>query len=245
MKHILCFLCFEAIFLYGLHAQEIQITNIQRRGDEIHVSYNLLDERIDRSYSIRLYTSKDNFIRPAEKVDGDVGVDIHVGPNKKIIWSAKDELGDDFSSSLQLELKGQLYVPFIQLDGITEGMVVKRATANDLVWAGGRGDNILQIELYQGDKLVKSFDEFPNTGQATISVPSNVKPGSGYRYRISDSKNRDEVVYSDPFTIKRKIPLIPKLLAMAAIGIGGYILVDNLIPENVPDLPSPPSFPER
>lgn len=233
------------LLAYPSFSQEIQITNIQLKGDDIHVYYNLVDERLDRSYSIRLYTSRDNFIKPVEKISGDVGVDVHVGPNKKVVWEAKKELGDDFNEGIKLELKGQIYVPFIQLDGISEGMVLKRATTSDLVWAGGRGDNILNIELYQGDKLVKNFDEFPNTGKASIMIPTKVKPGTDYRYRISDSKNRDEVVFSEKFTVKRKFPLLPKVSLFAMLGGVSYFVIKSLIPENVPDISEPPALPIR
>lgn len=226
-------------------SQEIQITNIQIKGDNIHVNYNLLDERLDRSYSVRLYTSEDNFINPMDNVSGDVGVDINVGPNKKIVWQAKKELGEDFQKGIKLELKGHIYVPFIQLDGISEGMVLKRATPTDLVWAGGRGDNILNIELYQGDKLMKNFDEFPNTGKASIMIPTRVKPGAGYQYRISDSKNRDEVVYSEKFSVKRKFPLVPKISLITMVGVASYFVIKSLIPENVPDISEPPIPPSR
>jgi hypothetical protein len=244
MKKLILLAMVFCIPLIG-QSQEIQITNIQIKGDDIHVNYNLIDERLDRSYSVRLYTSEDNFIRPVENVTGNVGVDIHVGANKKMIWNAKKELGEKFKSGIKLEIKGHLYVPFVQLDGISEGMVLKRATTNDLVWAGGRGDNILNIELYNGDRLVKNFDEFPNTGKASIMIPSKVSPGTGYRYRISDSKNRDEVVYSGKFSIKRKFPLIPKLSLMTVLSVAGYFIVNSLIPETVPDISQPPLPPSQ
>lgn len=70
MKNYL-FICLLLFLILGkVHAQEIQITNIQQRGEKVFVQYNLLDERLDRSYSVRLYTSMDNFIRPVEKVTG-------------------------------------------------------------------------------------------------------------------------------------------------------------------------------
>lgn len=114
----------SSILTIVVSGQEIQITNILLKGEEISVSYNLVDERVDRSYSIRLYTSQDNFIRPMQLVRGDVGVDILVGPNKTMTWKAKEELGADFFGGIKLELKGEIYVPFIELDGIEEDMVL-------------------------------------------------------------------------------------------------------------------------
>lgn len=240
-RKFLWMLCFISAYTFG---QEIQITNIQMKGEDISVTYNLIDERIDRSYSIHLYNSQDNFIEPVKLVKGDVGVDISVGPNKTITWKAKEELGADFTGGMKLEIKGQIYVPFVELDGIEENMIIKRGQPTDLVWFGGRGDNILNVELYRGDQLIKSFEELPNTGSASLTIPTNVPPGEGYLFRISDSRNRDEVVFSNQFIIQRKIPLLPKIGAGTFLTIGGYLLIKSLIPENVPDIPEPPT-PER
>ncbi|MGB3467146.1 MAG: hypothetical protein WBA74_17830 [Cyclobacteriaceae bacterium] len=240
---VICLLYFLLPDFAG--AQEIQIINIQQRGDKVTLQYNLLDERLDRSYSVRLYTSMDNFIRPVENVTGDVGVDIPVGPNKTITWNAKEELGEFYSGGIKLELKGQVYVPFVELDGIEKGMTLKRGVPNDLVWFGGRGDNILSVELYQKGKLVKSFDELPNTGKASIMIPTKVKPGQDYQYRVSDSRNRDEVVFSKPFIVKRKIPLGTKITLGTVVGVGAYFLIKSLIPVTEPDIEGPPTLPAR
>lgn len=212
-------------------SQQIDITNIQLRDKVVEISYNIVDERIDRTYQIDLYNSIDNFIQPMEAVSGDVGVDIKVGANKKIIWDVEKELGSGYKGALSLEVKGNFYVPFITIDGISEGREFKRSVAYDFNWAGGRGDNILNFELYQGDNLVRGFEERPNTGNTKITIPSNVKPGDNYRFKISDANNRDEVVFTEAFKIKRKFPLYQKIGAAFILGVGVGILVDNLIPE--------------
>ncbi|WP_420317508.1 hypothetical protein [Ekhidna sp.] len=233
-----------ALVPYLASAQEVQITNIQMKGPDMIISYNLIDERIDRSYSMHLYTSLDNFIQPVEKVSGDVGVDISVGANKTITWNIKEELAD-FSDGLKVEIKGQIYVPFIELDGVEKGMIVKRGKISDIRWTGGRGDNILNVDLYQGDKLVRGLGELPNTGNAMLKIPNNVPPGKNYRYKISDERNRDEVVFSPTFEVKRKFPLLIKMGSGIAIGVFGYYLVKSLIPVNEPDIAGPPDLPER
>lgn len=244
MKRIIQLLSMIWLVPYFGNGQEVQITNIQMKGSDVVLTYNLIDERIDRSYSIHLYTSIDNFIQPVEKVVGDVGVDIPVGANKTITWHAQEELGPDFNQGIKLEVKGQIYVPFIELDGIEKGMVLKRGKLTDFRWTGGRGDNILTVDLYQGDKLIRGLGELPNTGNAMMKVPSNVKPGNGYRWKVSDERNRDEVVYSPTFGVKRKFPLLIKIGGGIALGTFGYYLVKSLIPVNEPDIAAPP-FPEQ
>lgn len=238
LKNILFIILLLAKSGHFAFAQEIKIVSVQMRGENIEVLYNLLDERIDRSYTVNLYTSKDNFIQPMEDVSGDVGVDIPVGSNKKVIWHAKQELGDDFEGNLSLELKGNYYVPFITIDGITEGRVFERGKEHDIIWSGGRGDNILNFELYRGEDLIVSFDERPNNGNTSIQIPLKVKPGDNYRFRISDKRNRDDVVYTDTFAIKRKIPLSLQLAGTAVVGVGVGFLIQFLIPD--PPIGDPP-----
>jgi len=215
-KTLLTTLLFAFINLLGTTAiaQQVSIkqVEIQANGDVV-LNYDLLDEQQDRKYSLYLYTSTDNYIQPLEKVTGEVGINLAVGSNKTITWHAKEELGDDFTGGVALELKGSIYVPFIALDGFDDYKVFKRGKAYDITWTGGRGDNILNFELYQSNEKVKVFEERPNVGNTTMVIPKDVKPGT-YRFKISDSRNRDEVVFSSDFIVKRKIPLV------ATIGVG-------------------------
>jgi len=213
------------ISTFDAQAQEVQITNIKRVADNIEVYYNILDVKTENSYSLQLYSSRDNFIQPLQQVEGDVGIDIKVGYNKKIIWKAKEELGADFNRRLSLELKGSLYVPFISIEGLEEGTVFKRGKPRDITWTGGRGDNVLKFELYKGDNVVHVFEERPNVGNTTLLIPTNIRPGKDYRLRISDTRNRDEVVYTSNFVLKRKVPLGLKVgLGFLVGGIIGYVV---------------------
>jgi hypothetical protein len=102
----------------------------------------------------------------------------------------------------------------------------------------------LKFELYKGENLISSFDERPNTGETSLSFPMGVKPGSGYKLKISDINNRDEVVFTEKFTVRRKLPLYAQVAGAALIGAGIYILIDVLTPEpefQVPEAPLPPS----
>jgi hypothetical protein len=224
MKNIFKYLFVMICFPFLGSSQDIDITNIHIKGGIVEVRYNLLDERIDRSYAISLYTSKDNFVQPMQKIDGDIGIDIAVGNNKVVYWNAKEEFGSDFAGNVSLELKGNYYVPFINIDGLKKGVVFSRGKAHEFVWSGGRGDNVLQFDLYQGDKLVKSFEDRPNVGNTTLNFPSRIKPGENYTLKISDTQNRDEVVITETFTIKRKIPLILQLSGAALVGAGAVII---------------------
>jgi hypothetical protein len=204
-----------------LCAQQIDITQIQLKPTgEVVVSYNLLDDQPDRKYALYLYASSDNYIQPLELVTGHVGPDLAVGQNKQMVWNAKEELGADFEGDIALELKGNVYVPFIALDGFDDYKVFKRGKPYEVTWTGGRGDNVLNFEIYEGDSKVKVLEERPNIGNTTLIIPMDVKPGE-YRFKISDNRNRDEVVYTQTFIVKRQFPLGLKGVGVVAVGVLG------------------------
>lgn len=225
-------------------SQEVKIREVRLHGENIEIRYDLIDDRTDRSYSIQLYTSTDNFIQPMQLVEGDAGIDIPVGQNKLLVWKAKEELGV-IEASMALELKGNIYIPFIDLQGLEDGMVFKRSKPFDLIWSGGRGDNVLNFELYQGDNVIASFEERPNVGNTTMQIPGNIKPGDNYRFRISDSRNKDEIVFSNSFSVRRKIPLGVKIGAAFFIGaVTGYLINElKVTPE--PNIELPPLPPDK
>ncbi|HPI79748.1 MAG TPA: hypothetical protein PLM35_04380, partial [Cyclobacteriaceae bacterium] len=49
-------------------------------------------------------------------------------------------------------------------------------------------------------------------------IPAKAKTGSDYKLKISDTRNVNEVVWTTPFTVKNKVPLLLKILPVAAIG---------------------------
>src|SRR5258705_12516624 len=65
-------------------------------GDYVFFNYSLIDSTLGRTYTVNLYTSKDNFTYPLQKVKGDIGIEIQPGVNKKIERNAKQEFGHTF-----------------------------------------------------------------------------------------------------------------------------------------------------
>ena len=240
-KHILTLAIAAFMLLTGskLFAQEMVITNIELKGGDVHVTYSLIDSDVNRRYSVYLYTSRDNYLQPLNLVEGNIGVDQTVGSGKLVIWHAREEFGSAFKEDISLELKGNIYVPFINLVEFNEGQVIKRTTPYELTWAGGRGENVLTIELFKGDERMHIFGEEPgSTGAATLVIPAKMKPGSDYRLKISDKSNRDEVIYSPQFEVKRKIPQVYRISGgVVLLGLAAIIL-DAVLPE--PDIPPPP-----
>lgn len=239
-KTVLLILPFLFVLQIKTCAQQVSIKQIELQANgDINIYYDLEDEKEDRKYVLYLYASLDNFIQPLANVEGEIGVNLNLGADKKLIWHAKKELGEDFKGRVALELKGNVYVPFIALDGFDDYKVFKRGKAYDITWTGGRGDNILIFELYQGNNKVKVFEERPNVGNTTMVIPKDVKPGE-YRFKISDSRNRDEVVFTANFQVKRKIPLVATIGVGVIVGAGVAVLVQMLSNNEEAKIGDPP-----
>jgi hypothetical protein len=236
MKQLLIFLLI--LGATATQAQQFKIKKVEMTADKIFVYYDLLDTINGHSYTISLYNSMDNFITPLQKVRGDIGLEVRPGVNRKIEWNAKEELGTGFTQgSVSLEVKGRLYIPFIRLDGDYSKM--KRGKRYEITWTGGTQQNILNFDLYHGTKKITSFPNIANVGHHTFVIPSSVKPGHDFRFRISDSKNKDQIVFTKPFSIDRRIPLLLKVGPPLIIGVAVYLFVKANEPK---PLDGPPSL---
>ncbi len=237
MKRLLLLILLSVGFLSG-KAQQFNIKKVELGPEKIYVYYDLLDTVSGHSYTMSLFYSKDNFISPLLKVRGDVGLEVRPGANKKIEWSAKEELGPEFKEgNISLEVKGRLYVPFIRLDGEYE--TLKRGKKYEITWTGGTQQNILNFDLYQGAKKITSFPNIANVGHHTFIIPSSVKPGNEFKFRISDTKNKDQVVYTKLFSIDRRVPLLLKVLPPLIIGTGAYLFIKASQPQPLEGPPIP------
>ncbi len=224
--------------LLGL-AQDFKIKKLEQVGDKINLYYDLIDsvENSKRTYSISLYASRDSYTSPLTKVTGDVGQIVRPGGNRKITWNAKEELGADFEGKVSLEVRGKEFIPFLKLDGFNNKKAWKRGVKEDVTWGGGRANSLINFELYKDGKFVSA----PHTSIATslgkysILIPKNTKPGGGYTFRIADSKNKEEYIFTEEFSVHRKIPLAAKALAFAGVGAAVYFLTQGDTNNDIPD----------
>ena len=223
-------------------AQEFAIKKFEMAGETLNVYYDLLDSVSGHTYTVRVYSSRDSYTDPVTKITGDVGQEVKPGVNRKITWSAREELGPDFEGKISLQVRGKLYVPFIHFDRFKEHEEYKKGKQFDILWKGGRPSSLLNFELERDGKFVQApFTNVPNLGKYTAKIPASVKPGSGYRFKIADSKNKEEYIYTNEFTVKRKLPLAVTLAPVVVVGGVGLFLY--LTSEK--DIEDPPLPPER
>ncbi|MBX7126266.1 MAG: hypothetical protein K1X47_11275, partial [Cyclobacteriaceae bacterium] len=166
-----------------------------------------------------------------------VGLEVAPGRNRKIVWDAK-ELGEGYDGNVALEVRGRLYIPFVRIEKLQK--VLKRGVAYQATWNGGTAQNILNFDLYRGEEKVTTFPNIANVGHTALIIPTHVKPGDDYRLQITDSRNRDQIVFTDVFRIKRRVPLGLKLGVVGILGGAGYYFASQSTgPSDIPEPGTP------
>ncbi|MEP4092503.1 MAG: hypothetical protein ABJM00_08105, partial [Reichenbachiella sp.] len=131
-----------------MHAQNLKISSVSLKGNDVIINYDLLDENLEHKYTLSLYSSQDNFVQPLKMVEGDIGIDQKIGGNKSVVWHAKDELGEQFKGDVSLEVKGRIYIPFVTLDNFADISSIKRGKDYNVTWTAGRGSNVLTFDVF-------------------------------------------------------------------------------------------------
>ncbi|MFM9840458.1 MAG: Ser-Thr-rich GPI-anchored membrane family protein [Cyclobacteriaceae bacterium] len=226
MKNSLLILATIFIGCACSYGQSVDIDWIELAGDKVVVHYNLDDANPTRQYLVNLFSSKDNFTSPLMRVTGDVGTEVNSGADRKITWDVTKELGE-FKGNLSFEVRGRIFVPFVRLTDFDEGKVFKRGKNYPITWSSGNKGGQVNIELYN-DRQERVWGEsnLPNSERFDWYVPS-VSKGSGYRLKFTNTKDRNEIQYSQPFAIKPKVPMLLKAVAIAAAGGGIFILTSG------------------
>jgi len=222
-------------------AQEFAIKKVELTNSSIILHYDLIDTIKARTYSINVYSSKDNFLSPLQKLKGDAGLEVKPGMDRQIVWSSKEELGESFKGDIELEVRGRIYIPFVKFDGFQEEQVIRRGKPKTMVWSGGSRQNILNFAVYnKAGENVDVITNVANSGNYEMILPTTIKPGKGYYFLVSDSKNKDQVMKTPTFEVKRKVPLAVKIVPVVLIG--GAIAA--LLPKSgASNLDNPPDVP--
>jgi len=134
----------------------------------------------------------------------------------------------------------------LSITDISEIRPLKRGTANNVTLTGGNESSPLILELLKGNdnEIYGKWEKPINQGKVEIKLPLKIKPSSDYYLRIRDSQNKI-LTTSDPFKIRRKIPLGIKLGGIAVVAIPVVVLIAiNNGEEGPPDIPNP-LYPEQ
>jgi Ser-Thr-rich glycosyl-phosphatidyl-inositol-anchored membrane family len=231
---------------WSSHGQEFTIRKVELTAETVILHYDLVDTAKGHLYTVAVFSSRDQFVSSLQKTKGDVGLEVKPGINKRIVWNSKEELGAQFVGDLELEIRGRIYIPFVRFNNFEDYRVIKRGTVRTITWTGGTRQNILNFNLYREGELVTVIPNIPNSGSYDLTIPTSVKPGKGYYFLVSDNKNKDQTMKTGTFQVKRKIPLLVKVLPIVAIaaavptlaGGGGSPATES---QSIDPNPGPPS----
>ena len=215
--------------------QDFIVKRVDLTQGKVNIYFDLVDT-VARVYTINAYSSIDNFIAPLQNISGDAGLEVKPGPDKKIVWDPVAELGAGFDGKVAIEVRGRVYIPFVRFERFEEYKSLKRGKPYQVSWTGGTQQNVLLFELYKGDKKTGvHFTDIANTGKYKMTLPRNVKPGKGYRFKITDTKNKDEVVFTDSFAVKPQVPFVFKVATVMGLGTLAYFIFRDNSPEEIAD----------
>lgn len=208
-----------------VYAQNVAVKRVELAGEKIIVHYDLEDNNPNNDYQIFLYSSQNNFSTALTHVKGDVGNEVKAGPNRKIEWSIREELGP-YRGKLSLELRGKVYLPFVKLQNFDVSKKYKRGKTYPIYWKSG-SQNPIHIELYKGSERVTGELNHPNNGSYSLSLPSKAQSGKDYRLKITDSRNSEEVIYSGYFKVTPKVPMLLKVAPILAVGGAAAVVLQG------------------
>ncbi len=227
------------LFAFGeSFSQKMAIQKLEIANDQMIIHYEIDDSNPNNEYLVTVFTSKDNYAAPLVKVSGDVGQEVRPG-RRRALWNIREEFGD-YEGPLSIELRANVFIPFVRLKTFTSAKGYKRGKAYKLDWRPGN-TNPVHIELFKENARMTGELNYPNNGSYAVNFSSDLKPGSGYKLKITDSKHPQDFIYTMDFKVKRRFPLLLKVIPVFA---GGYLLSTILVGGGADDsLPDPPKAP--
>lgn len=121
-----------------------------------------------------------------------------------------------------------------------ESTVYKRGKSYQVVWRGSSNDKPIKLELFKDGKRVGTISERVLGSGFDWMIPVGTDIGNDYQIKIINFNNPDNAMYSQEFTIKRRVPLLLKIFPLAGIAAAGYLVLSGS-DENQPEiLPGPP-----
>lgn len=245
MRIYLKYILLLAVCSVFLDAQGQSLKNIraETKGELVVITYDLEAPQADQTFNIKLYASHDNYRTPLKFVSGDVGEGISPGTNKRLEWDAKNEV-QNFNGNITFEVRASMAMPAITFQNPSRDTDFKRGKTYQITWDGGAANKNYELELYRNGVKQQTLGTAENNRRYTWSIPTTVDNGKNYSIKLIDGSKT--VAESQPFAIKRKIPLGLKIIPMAVgVGAGIYFILNSdtepIIETPVDDsLPLPP-----
>ncbi|RMG60464.1 MAG: hypothetical protein D6722_20890 [Bacteroidetes bacterium] len=218
-------------------AQPVQNVRAEALGDSVRITYRLNDADPDRLFTVAVAALRGSDTLLLERVKGGVGDSLRVGTHE-IMWDARTEW-ERFRGPVRFLI---LATPAFGFIAPAKPVTLKRDKPYTFKWFGGNSTlDSLQLDLYQYDKLIGPVAQVGQKGQYTWKVPAGLKPGEGYRIKLTGTELSGLEAFSPDFAVIRKVPMYILIGAPAAFvtGLGTFLLLARR------PLPGPPGDPSE
>jgi hypothetical protein len=218
-----------ALFVpFLLFSQKVENVKTLIDGERVVITYDLIDTLPGDTLFISIYPSDPYIELPLQGLAGDVGKVFGGGKGKNIVWSAKDQILNS-KNPISFDVRAELVYRFVLLTKVKDTRRSKRIVLKWNAWP----DRSINIQLVKDNTVQFSIANSVSKGEYSWKVPSGQDIGSFYQLRFA---NGNQILLTNEFKIKHRIPTAVKLLPLGAIVL--------LIPDKAKKegLPGPPGL---
>ena len=213
------------------------IENIRKRidQDQVFITYDLVSPDPRLNYDLRIYGVYQGKRERLFRAIGAIGRGVHGGSDKEVRWSNNIEFINTPLEDIQFEFTYKFLDPPVRMLSPFSQVDFKRGKICTFKWLGGER---VSIDLYKGDEKIETIAYAQEGGAFDWRVPVSLKPGHNYYIEIYGDQKED-LVKSESFTIKRRHPLWIKVIPIIALGAVVTYIVTQGENEEDGDLPPP------
>ena len=198
------------------YAQRIENLTTALAGENIEITFDLIDEVGGRTFDLQLFSSHDNYASLLQYVSGDIGEEVSPGAGKNVIWEAKKELGE-YKGEIYLEIRGIITPPFVRILTPNAGDKFKPGKTMEIQWHTDITDNI-EIDLYKMGTRISTITNSANTGKYTWTLSKETAKGGGYYLVFSSDATPGKTVESEQFVVAKGVPIWLVVAGVAVVG---------------------------
>lgn len=225
-------------------AQKVENAAAQIVEEDLIITFDLMPkESIHELYQITIMAHFGNVTKEMQVKEGSLS-DVRPGNRLQFVFSGEENFKNikgevDFSITAKMTFSP---IRFISPEKNGSG---KKGKPMDIKWKGGLEEDNYSIDLLRKGQLVSTIETQIEPPAHIWDIPKSTKAGSKYKFMLKSNTNPAQSIISGEFRIKRKIPLVVKVLPAAVlIGVGYILLKDSGSgSEGGDSFPNPPDLP--
>lgn len=224
------------LFFATLQLSAQRLENIRAEavngGERVIITYDI-SGATGKKYTVKVYSSHNNFSTPLSMVGGDVN-EVTAGTGKRIEWNARAEMVE-YSGDITFELRAD---PVAAALSVKTPSGVKRGKTTTISFDGTKPGENVRIDLVKSNVVVNQIGNTSDGNRYVWTVPTDVAKGSDYQVRITTAGGQS--ASSGSFSVKSKTsPLVYIIPGVVVVGVVVFLVTKGGSKE-ADDLPTPP-----